>query len=156
MIGVSKYIHPKERDIIFPILHELDRETIQEGAQFYQQYKKRVVEENIGSKFAAISGATGRCLNHLKGDYAESLAKIHFITKGYFVFPADSSKGYIDLIVIDRDGNLTKIDVKTITYKKDTAYTTYRIDRKAPSKQQKKDSVRLMHIDIDQHAYFMS
>tara|TARA_R110001606_G_C14933366_1_gene598275 strand:+ start:84 stop:545 length:462 start_codon:yes stop_codon:yes gene_type:complete len=153
---MSKFIDQKERDIIFPVLHEMDRILIQEGAQHYQLYKQQIVKENTVSEFAAISGATGRCLNHLKGDYAESLAKMHFITKGYFIFPADSAKGYIDLIVIDRDGNLTKIDVKTITYKKDTAYTRYRIDRKAPSPQQKKDNVRLMHIDIDQRAFFMS
>jgi len=44
---MSKFIDSKERDIIFPILHETDREVIQEGGQYFQKYKHDIVKNNI-------------------------------------------------------------------------------------------------------------
>jgi len=153
---MSKFIDSKERDIIFPILHETDREVIQEGGQYFQKYKHDIVKNNIVHNLTPVKGDTGRDFNHLKGDYSEALAKAHFIMLGYFVFPQESTKGYIDLIIIDKDGLLVKIDVKTITYRKDTQDSPYRISANSPTKQQKKHGVKLMHIDIDQQAFFMS
>ena len=54
----------------------------------------------------------------IKGTVAENLAKNYFLSKGFLVFPSLTAQGCIDMVVIDRNNKILKVDVKCVSRRK--------------------------------------
>tara|TARA_R100001510_G_scaffold47772_1_gene45220 strand:+ start:417 stop:698 length:282 start_codon:yes stop_codon:yes gene_type:complete len=80
----------------------------------------------------------GRDPKKVLGDINEFRAIIKFLNEGYMVFKNVSGTGPIDLVLVHQEtGEVRKIDVKTITYRKSWAPNT------KIARQRTKEQVRL-------------
>ena len=80
----------------------------------------------------------GRDPKKVLGDINEFRAIIKFLNEGYMVFKNVSGTGPIDLVLVHQEtGEIRKIDVKTITYRKSWAPNT------KIARQRSKEQVRL-------------
>tara|TARA_Y100001963_G_scaffold135888_1_gene197914 strand:- start:329 stop:610 length:282 start_codon:yes stop_codon:yes gene_type:complete len=80
----------------------------------------------------------GRDPKKVLGDINEFRAIIKFLNEGYMVFKNVSGTGPIDLVLVHQEtGEMRKIDVKTITYRKSWAPNT------KIARQRSKEQVRL-------------
>tara|TARA_Y100001951_G_scaffold48957_1_gene38589 strand:+ start:285 stop:566 length:282 start_codon:yes stop_codon:yes gene_type:complete len=80
----------------------------------------------------------GRDPKKVLGDINEFKAIIKFLNEGYMVFKNVSGTGPIDLVLVHQEtGEMRKIDVKTITYRKSWAPNT------KIARQRSKEQVRL-------------
>jgi len=80
----------------------------------------------------------GRDPKKVLGDINEFKAIIKFLNEGYMVFKNVSGTGPIDLVLVHQEtGEIRKIDVKTITYRKSWAPNT------KIARQRSKEQVRL-------------
>ena len=88
----------------------------------------------------------GRDPKKVLGDINEFKAIIKFLNEGYMVFKNVSGTGPIDLVLVHQEtGEMRKIDVKTITYRKSWAPNT-KIARQR-SKEQVKLGVEFEFMD---------
>ena len=88
----------------------------------------------------------GRDPKKVLGDINEFKAIIKFLNEGYMVFKNVSGTGPIDLVLVHQEtGEIRKIDVKTITYRKSWAPNT-KIARQR-SKEQVKLGVEFEFMD---------
>ena len=88
----------------------------------------------------------GRDPKKVLGDINEFRAIIKFLNEGYMVFKNVSGTGPIDLVLVHQEtGEMRKIDVKTITYRKSWAPNT-KIARQR-SKEQVKLGVEFEFMD---------
>ncbi len=83
-----------------------------------------------------------RHLPHIRGDLAEYLAQMYFLSQGYYVFNNVSQHGFIDFVAINETGDIRKIDVKCITKRKRDGGIIY----KSKTAIQKKHNVELFYI----------
>ncbi len=51
---------------------------------------------------------------HVKGRESENLAQIYFLKNGYHVFSNVSQQGCIDMIVVNENNEVIKVDVKSV------------------------------------------
>ena len=81
----------------------------------------------------------------VKGAIAENLAKNYFLNKGYLVFPNLTAQGCIDMVVINQNNEIIKIDVKSVSIRERDGYPIMR----ARSLLQKELDVKLFYVDIE-------
>ena len=81
----------------------------------------------------------------VKGTIAENLAKNYFLNKGYLVFPNLTAQGCIDMVVINKNNEIMKIDVKSVSIRERDGYPIMR----ARSLLQKNLDVKLFYVDIE-------
>ena len=55
---------------------------------------------------------------HVKGKEAENLAQIYFLKNGYHVFSNVSQQGCIDMVVVNKNNEVMKVDVKSVCRRK--------------------------------------
>ena len=87
------------------------------------------------------------------GEY-ETIAKL--TKEGYFVAKSVDPACPFDIVIVDKDGKITLIDIKTITYRKtnrgkslkDKPKGSYKICR-SPTKEQKKLGIKLIMVDYE-------
>lgn len=81
------------------------------------------------------------------GDIAETVASAYLMHKGYEVFCNQSSKGPIDLVAIDAEGNTHLYDVKRCNINSGRVYPK---TSQSPSSKRLADTlgVRLLHVFI--------
>jgi|TARA_S200002703_G_scaffold153186_1_gene154441 hypothetical protein len=88
------------------------------------------------------------------GEY-ETIAKL---TKaGYYVAKSCDPACPFDIVIVEKDGKIQLLDIKTITYRKrakgrilkDKPKGSYKIHR-APTKEQKKLGIKLLMIDYEE------
>ena len=81
----------------------------------------------------------------VKGTIAENLAKNYFLNKGYLVFPNLTAQGCIDMVVINKNNEIMKIDVKSVSLRERDGYPVMR----SRTLLQKKLDVKLLYVDIN-------
>ena len=54
----------------------------------------------------------------VKGAIAENLAKNYFLNKGFLVFPSLTAQGCIDMVVVNKNNKILKVDVKCVSRRK--------------------------------------
>ena len=87
----------------------------------------------------------------VKGAIAENLAKNYFLNKGYLVFPNLTAQGCIDMVVINENNEILKIDIKAVSRRK---RDNGKINRCRTSLQKKLD-VKILYVDIEKmECYF--
>ena len=87
------------------------------------------------------------------GEY-ETIAKL--TKEGYFVAKSVDPACPFDIVIVDKDGKITLIDIKTITYRKtnrgkslkDKPKGSYKICR-SPTREQKKLGIKLIMVDYE-------
>jgi len=87
------------------------------------------------------------------GEY-ETIAKL--TKEGYFVAKSVDPACPFDIVIVDKNGKITLIDIKTITYRKtkkgkslkDKPKGSYKICR-SPTKEQKKLGIKLYMVDYE-------
>ncbi len=88
---------------------------------------------------------------HVKGRTAENLAEIYFLNKGYHVFSNISQQGCIDMVVINKDNKVIKVDVKSICRRK---RDNHKINRSRTPLQKLLD-VEILYVDTEKkECYF--
>ena len=88
---------------------------------------------------------------HVKGKEAENLAQIYFLKNGYHVFNNISQHGCIDLIVVNKDNELLKVDVKSVCRRARDGF----IINRCRTELQKKLDVKILYVDTDKReCYF--
>ena len=88
---------------------------------------------------------------HVKGKAAENLAQIYFLKNGYHVFSNISQQGCIDMIVVNKDNELLKIDVKCVSRRK---RDNHKVNRSRTPLQDELD-VKILYVDTDRkECYF--
>lgn len=81
----------------------------------------------------------------VKGKVAENLAEIYFLKKGYLVFKSVTAQGCIDMIVINENNEMMKIDVKSVSIRERDGYPVMR----CRTLLQKKLDVKLLYVNIE-------
>ena len=90
----------------------------------------------------------GRDQKKVTGDVNEFKAVIKFLKEGYMVFKNVSGAGPIDLVIVHQEtGEVRKIDVKTIAYRKSWAPNTKIARQRTPA--QVKLGVEFEFVDKD-------
>lgn len=92
----------------------------------------------------------------LKGTAVEYKVISQLTKDGFFVAKAVDPSCPFDIVIVDKNGKIELIDVKTITYRKTNKGKTlknkpkgsYKIYR-APTKEQKKLNIKLMMVDYE-------
>ena len=87
------------------------------------------------------------------GEY-ETIAKL--TKEGYYVAKSVDPQWPFDIVLVDKNGKITLIDIKTITYRKtnrgkslkDKPKGSYKIYR-SPTKEQKKLGIKLFMVDYE-------
>ncbi len=87
------------------------------------------------------------------GEY-ETIAKL--TKEGYFVAKSVDPACPFDIVIVDKNGKITLIDIKTITYRKtkkgkslkDKPKGSYKICR-SPTKEQKRLGIKLFMVDYE-------
>ena len=88
---------------------------------------------------------------HVKGRSAENLAQIYFLNKGYIVCSNISQHGCVDMIVMNEQGKIIKVDVKSVSRRK---RDTFVISRSRTALQRKLD-IKIMYVDMEKfECYF--
>ena len=88
---------------------------------------------------------------HVKGKEAENLAQIYFLKNGYHVFSNISQQGCIDMIVVNKDNELLKVDVKCVSRRK---RDNHKVNRSRTLLQRQLD-VKILYVDTDKkECYF--
>jgi len=81
----------------------------------------------------------------VKGAIAENLAKNYFLNKGYLVFPNLTAQGCIDMVIINQNNKIMKIDVKSVSIRERDGYPVMR----SRTLLQKKLDVKLFYVDVN-------
>jgi len=81
----------------------------------------------------------------VKGAIAENLAKNYFLNKGYLVFPNLTAQGCIDMVIINQNNKIMKIDVKSVSIRERDGYPVMR----SRTLLQKKLDVKLLYVDVN-------
>ena len=81
----------------------------------------------------------------VKGAIAENLAKNYFVNKGYLVFPNLTAQGCIDMVIINQNNEIMKIDVKSVSIRERDGYPVM----KSRTLLQKKLDVKLLYVDVN-------
>lgn len=81
----------------------------------------------------------------VKGTVAENLAQMYFLQKGYLVFKSVTAQGCIDMIVINENDEIIKVDVKSVSRRERDGYPVMR----CRTLLQKKLNVKLLYIDTE-------
>ena len=92
----------------------------------------------------------------IKGTVGEYLTIANLTKQGYFVAKAVDPACPFDIVIVDKNGKIQLLDIKTNTYRKnkkgkslkDKPKGSYRIHR-SPTKEQKKLNIKLYMIDYD-------
>lgn len=92
----------------------------------------------------------------IKGTVGEYEAIAKLTREGYYVAKSCDPACPFDIVIVDRNGKIQLIDIKTITYYKnkkgkslkDKPKGSYKIHR-SPTKQQRKLGIKLMMVDYD-------
>ena len=92
----------------------------------------------------------------IKGTVGEYEAIANLTRQGYFVAKAVDPACPFDIVIVDRNGKIQLIDIKTNTFRKnkkgkslkDKPKGSYKIHR-SPTKEQKKLGIKLMMVDYD-------
>jgi len=92
----------------------------------------------------------------IKGTVGEYEAIAKLTREGYYVAKSCDPACPFDIVIVDKNGKIQLIDIKTITYYKkfrgknlkDKPKGSYKIHR-SPTKQQKKLGIKLMMVDYD-------
>ena len=92
----------------------------------------------------------------IKGTVGEYEAIAKLTRQGYFVAKSVDPACPFDIVIVDKNGKITLIDIKTNTFRKnkkgkslkDKPKGSYKIHR-SPTKQQKKLGIKLMMVDYD-------
>ena len=92
----------------------------------------------------------------IKGTVGEYLTIAKLTKQGYFVAKAVDPACPFDIVIVDKNGKIQLLDIKTNTYRKsnrgkslkDKPKGSYKINR-SPTKEQKKLGIKLMMIDYD-------
>jgi len=92
----------------------------------------------------------------IKGTVGEYEAIANLTRQGYFVAKAVDPACPFDIVIVDRNGKIQLIDIKTNTFRKhkkgkslkDKPKGSYRISR-SPTKLQKKLGIKLMMVDYE-------
>ena len=88
---------------------------------------------------------------HVKGKEAENLAQIYFLKNGYHVFSNVSQQGCIDMVVVNKNNEVMKVDVKSVCRRKRDGW---KINRSRTPLQKKLD-VKILYVDADKkECYF--
>ena len=82
---------------------------------------------------------------HIKGDRAELIAQEFFIQKGFYVFNNISQHGPVDIMVMDKEGNIMLIDVKALSLRTKNGWKVNRV----PTEEQSKLGVQLIFVNLD-------
>jgi|TARA_R100001163_G_C5055752_1_gene192197 Holliday junction resolvase-like predicted endonuclease len=80
---------------------------------------------------------------HIAGDCAEAIAVLHYLKNGYSVFTTTQGNSPCDLVVLDPNGNVELIDVKTLSRRTDNS-KIYRV----LSKIQKAANIKFAYVDL--------
>ncbi len=87
----------------------------------------------------------------VKGTVAENLAKNYFLNKGFLVFPSLTAQGCIDMVVINEDNKMLKVDVKCVSRRK---RDNHKVNRSRTLLQKELD-VKILYVDIEKkECYF--
>ena len=92
----------------------------------------------------------------IKGTVGEYEAIAKLTRQGYFVAKSVDPACPFDIVIVDKNGKIQLIDIKTITYYKnlrgkslkDKPKGSYKIHR-SPTKEQKRLGIKLMMVDYD-------
>ena len=92
----------------------------------------------------------------IKGTVTEYEAIARLTRQGYYVAKAVDPACPFDIVIVDKNGKITLIDIKTNTFRKnkkgkslkDKPKGSYKIHR-SPTKQQRKLGIKLMMVDYD-------
>ena len=92
----------------------------------------------------------------IKGTVGEYEAIAKLTREGYYVAKSCDPACPFDIVIVDKNGKIQLIDIKTITYYKnkkgkslkDKPKGSYKIHR-SPTKQQRKLGIKLMMVDYD-------
>jgi len=92
----------------------------------------------------------------IKGTVGEYEAIAKFTKDGYFVAKSVDPACPFDIVIVDKNGKITLIDIKTNTYRKtkkgkslkDKPKGSYKIHR-SPTKEQKKLGIKLIMVDYE-------
>jgi uncharacterized protein YfaT (DUF1175 family) len=92
----------------------------------------------------------------IKGTVGEYLTIANLTKQGYFVAKAVDPACPFDIVIVDKNGKIQLLDIKTNTYRKhkkgkslkDKPKGSYRIHR-SPTKEQKKLNIKLYMVDYD-------
>ena len=92
----------------------------------------------------------------IKGTATEYETIARFTKEGYFVAKSVDPACPFDIVIVDKDGKITLIDIKTITYRKtnrgkslkDKPKGSYKICR-SPTKEQKRLGIKLFMVDYE-------
>ena len=87
----------------------------------------------------------------IKGTIAENLAKNYFLNKGFLVFPSLTAQGCIDMVVINKNNKMLKVDVKCVSRRK---RDNHKVNRSRTLLQKELD-VKILYVDIEKReCYF--
>ena len=92
----------------------------------------------------------------IKGTVTEYEAIANLTRQGYYVAKSCDPACPFDIVIVDKNGKIQLLDIKTNTYRKhrkgkslkDKPKGTYKIHR-SPTKEQKKLGIKLMMVDYD-------
>jgi hypothetical protein len=92
----------------------------------------------------------------IKGTVTEYEAIANLTRQGYYVAKSCDPACPFDIVIVDKNGKIQLLDIKTNTYSKnkkgkslkDKPKGSYKINR-SPTKQQKKLGIKLMMVDYD-------
>ena len=92
----------------------------------------------------------------IKGTVGEYLTIARLTKEGYFVAKSVDPACPFDIVIVDKNGKITLIDIKTITYRKtkkgkslkDKPKGSYKICR-SPTKEQKRLGIKLFMVDYE-------
>jgi len=92
----------------------------------------------------------------IKGTVGEYEAIAKLTKEGYFCAKSCDPSCPFDIVIVDRNGKITLIDIKTNTFRKnkkgkslkDKPKGSYKIHR-SPTKEQKRLGIKLMMVDYD-------
>ena len=106
---------------------------------------------NGKSKLITKSGHKSSTIaTSIKGSIGEYKVIIDYLSKGYHVAKAVDPQCPFDLVVVDKKGKASLIDVKTNTYRKRVAKPHYsKVINRCPTDAQKKLNIKLVMIDYE-------
>ena len=92
----------------------------------------------------------------IKGTVTEYEAIARLTKQGYYVAKSCDPQCPFDIVIVDRNGKIQLLDIKTNTYRKhkhgkslkDKPKGSYKINR-SPTKQQKKLGIKLLMVDYE-------
>ena len=85
----------------------------------------------------------------MKGQWSEFTAAAWLVTKGYLIYPKHQDNDPIDLVAVHRNtGDVLKLDVKSVSFRRTGPKKGYRISR-VLNEHQKKIGVKLLYVYPD-------